>query len=107
MARMATQAAALNGFDERKAARVPLRLAVVMKCDKHPTQQVTLTDLTRFGCQVATHRRVTVGTFVTLDIPGYVDVFGWVAWTHGSKLGIDFAHALPPGVMAHIASLGS
>ena len=104
---MATQAAALNGLDERRATRVPLRLAAVMRSDKHPTQQVSVTDLTRYGCQVATHRRVTVGTFVTLDIPGYVDVFGWVAWTHESKLGIDFAHPLPPAVMAHIASLGA
>ena len=72
MARMAAQAAAQNGLDERRAPRLPLQLAAVLKCDRHPTQQVSVTDLTRFGCQVATCRRVSVGTFVTLDIPGYV-----------------------------------
>ena len=104
---MVTQAAARNGLDERKAARVPLRLTAVLRCDRHPTQQVSVIDLTRFGCQIVTHRRVTAGTFVTLDIPDYVDLFGWVAWTHDCKLEVDFAHPLPPAVMDHITRLGA
>ena len=94
------------GLDERAAPRVGLRLRAVLKCDKTPTQQVIATDITRTGCRAAIQRRVSVGTFVTLAIPEFVEVFGWVAWSNDYALGINFSHTLPPAVLAHVVSLG-
>lgn len=95
------------GSDGRRDSRVTVRLSAVLKCDRTPTQQVIATDITRSGCRVIIQRRVSVGTFVTLAIPSYVDVFGWIAWSDDRVLGIDFSHALPPAVLAHIVRLGS
>jgi hypothetical protein len=49
---------------------------------------------------------VTVGTFVTLAIPTFVEMFGWVAWSTDHALGISFSHALPPAVLDHVVGLG-
>lgn len=92
--------------DERREPRVSLRRRAVLKCDRTPTQQVIATDITRIGCRVVIQRRVSVGTFVTLFIPDFVEVFGWVAWSDDHALGIDFSHILPPAILVHIVSLG-
>jgi hypothetical protein len=94
------------GLDERTEPRLSLRLRAVLKCDKTPAQQVIATDITRTGCRSMIQRRVSVGTFVTLEIPDFVEVFGWVAWGNDYAVGIDFSHALPPAVLAHIVGLG-
>lgn len=83
-----------------------LRLRTVLKCDKTPTQQVIATDVTRSGCRAIIQRRVSVGTFVTLAIPGFVEVFGSVAWSNDHTLGIDFSHTLSRAVLEHIVRLG-
>lgn len=62
--------------------------------------------MTRSGCRVLIQRRVSVGTFVTLVIPTFVEVFGWVAWSNDHALGIDFSHTLPSAVLAHVVELG-
>ena len=97
----------VSGLDERRDSRVSVRLSAILKCDRTPTQRVIATDITRSGCRVIIQRRVSVGTFVTLAIPSYVDIFGWVIWSDDRALGIDFSHALPPAVLAHIVRLGS
>lgn len=97
----------VSGLDERAERRVSLRLRAVLKCDKTPTQQVIATDFTRTGCRAVIQRRVSVGTFVTLAIPTFVEVFGWVAWSTDHALGINFSHNLPPPVLAHVVGLGS
>lgn len=93
-------------INERTQPRVSLRLIAVLKCDKTPIQQVIATDITRSGCRVLIHQRVSVGTFVTLAIPTFVEMFGWVAWSNDHALGIDFSHTLPPAVLAHVVGLG-
>ena len=95
-----------SSFDERAERRVSLRLCAVLKCDKTPLQQVIATDMTRTGCRAIIQRRVSVGTFVTLAIPTFVEVSGWVAWSTDHALGINFSHALPPAVLAHVVKLG-
>lgn len=74
-----TASSDVPGDDERWAPRVSLRRRAVLKCDNTPTQHVIATDITRIGCRVIIQRRVSVGTFVTLVIPDFVEVFGWVA----------------------------
>ena len=96
----------VSGLDERAEKRVSLRLRAVLRCDKTPTQQVIATDITRTGCRAIIQRRVTVGTFVTLAIPTFVEMFGWVAWSTDHALGISFSHALPPAVLDHVVGLG-
>jgi hypothetical protein len=94
-------------LDERKVHRLPVRLPATLKCDKTPDWQVEVADFTQLGCRVAVPQRVSVGTFVTLTIPMFVDLVGWVAWTTDDALGIDFSHPLPSDVLAHVVQLGS
>lgn len=96
----------VSSFDERAERRVSLRLRAVLKCDRTPIQEVIATDFTRTGCRAVIQRHVSVGTFVTLAIPTFVEVFGWVAWSTDHALGINFSHALPPAVLAHVVRLG-
>ena len=95
-----------SSVDGRRNQRVSVRLSAVLKCDRTPTQQIIVVDINRSGCVAIIKRQVNVGTFVTHAIPTYVDVFGWVVWSDDRFLGIDFSHALPPAVLAHILTLG-
>lgn len=92
--------------DERRATRMPTRLRAGLRCDKAPTQQVVVTDMTNFGCRIEAIRKITVGTFVTVAIPEFVDIFGWVAWSTDTALGVDFSHPLPDAVRTHVVALG-
>lgn len=89
-------------LDERKLPRSPVQLRATLRCDKTPEWSVEVTDMTELGCRVAVPERLSVGTFVTLSIPTFVDVVGWVVWTTDAALGIDFSHPLPRGVLEHV-----
>lgn len=95
------------GLDERVALRAPIRLMATLKSDKIPLWPVEVTDVTQLGCRIAVPERVSVGTFVTLAIPTFVDLVGWVAWSTNTALGIDFSHPLPSGVLEHVVKLGA
>lgn len=83
-----------------------MHLSATLSCEKTPLQQVIATDITRLGCRVTLQQNISVGTFVTLAIPAFVELFGWVAWSGPHVAGIDFSHPLPPAVLEHVIRLG-
>jgi hypothetical protein len=103
---MAQATAQTLDVDERRAVRVATRLPAGLRCDKAPTQQVIVTDMTNNGCRITIDRRVTVGTFVTVTVPDFIEISGWVAWSSQTALGVDFSHPLPDAVRAHVVALG-
>lgn len=92
--------------DERRAARVPTHMLAELRCDRASAEQVIITDMTNFGCRVTVARLVTIGTFVTIAIPDFVEIPGWVAWSTDTALGVDFSHPLPDAVRVHVVALG-
>lgn len=93
--------------DERKADRLRLSLPAQMSSDRFDTINVRLTDLTGLGCRLSTAERVSMGVFVTVHIPGFTQISGWVAWSEDGELGLDFANPLPDPVTGFIVQLST
>lgn len=92
--------------DERRAVRVPTELVAGLRWGEALPENVIVTDMTNFGCRIATICGVSIGTFVTVAIPEFVEIPGWVAWSTDTAMGVDFSHPLPDAVRAHVVALG-
>jgi len=88
--------------DDRKADRRRLELAVTIQSTNLPPEPARMTDLSPLGCGIATTARLHVGSYLTVLIPGFTTVEGWVAWRKPDCLGLDFSHQLPAKVVDHV-----
>ena len=88
--------------DERKAERIPVNWVATLASIKFPAEDASLIDISNLGCCLRTSRIVSVGTFVTVGIPHFTGVPGWIAWSKGGEMGVDFSHALPKAVVEEI-----
>lgn len=59
-------------------------------------------DITHLGCRIRIERAPSIGTHVSIVIPAFADVAGWIVWKADGEAGIDFAHPLPADVLAEI-----
>ena len=66
---------------------------------------VHLTDLTYRRCCLSTKQGVSVGSFVTIHVPGYTEINGWIAWVKNGEVGLDFADPLPHAVTEYVLRL--
>ncbi|MGI4733011.1 MAG: hypothetical protein ACRYFW_14875 [Janthinobacterium lividum] len=91
-----------SGMDERKARRRAASIAARLYGAVTAPCPVRVLDLTHLGCRVSASQLLSVGAFVTLELPHFTDVNGWVAWSLDGEIGLDFAHPLPPRVVDYI-----
>jgi len=88
--------------DERKADRVAVDWFATLASIKFPAEDAQLIDISNLGCRLRIGRIVSVGTFVTVGIPHFTGVPGWIAWAKGGEMGVDFSHAIPKAVIEEI-----
>ena len=72
--------------------------------DEHPA---IIQNVSTLGFKLRSDHKVTVGRFLSLNIPGLAAYSGWVAWSHLDQFGLDVANAIPEPVIEHIISMAS
>ena len=103
---MATQPSWLD-LEERRRVRAPLRLSVEVTGTHLEATPADLIDLSDHGCRLRLVARVSIGTFLTVDVEEFTAFSGWVAWSRGQEIGLDFAHPAPKEVTQHLLQLGA
>jgi len=90
------------GRDERRAVRILVAWTATLSADHFSEQAVRISNCTARGCRIETPLALPVGTFVSVTIPEFTAVPGWVAWSSSEAIGIDFSHPLPSRVLAYV-----
>lgn len=98
--------APVDAMDERKAMRSAVSVAVDLHRQHYPPEAAVMSDVSASGCRLRTEARISVGSFVTVTIPGLTDIGGWIAWHRGDEIGIDFTHEVPSPVADGIIRIG-
>ena len=88
--------------EERKSDRVAVAWQATISSVKFDAETCAILDITQLGCRIALAHGVSVGTYVTIDLPQTVRLEGWVAWNRGGEIGVDFSHPLPAELLAGI-----
>lgn len=88
---------------ERKAERIPVLWdATLISAMSGDTLPCHMLDITHRGCRIRMTRVPSVGTHITIIVPAFTNVAGWIAWKARDEAGIDFAHPLPPAVLSEV-----
>jgi len=70
--------------------------------DEHPD---IIQNVSTLGFKLRSEYGVTVGRFLSLDIPGLTAYSGWVAWSYLDQFGLDVANAIPEPVIEYIITM--
>ena len=92
-------------LDRRYSNRTAMSLPAVLitsLADEHPA---IIQNVSTLGFKLRSEYRVTVGRFLSLDIPGLTAYSGWVAWSYLDQFGLDVANAIPEPVIEHIIAM--
>lgn len=66
-----------------------------------------MTDVSEYGCRISVEKQTVVGRLVRVDIPEFTTFSGWVVWSSGDAMGIDFSNPLRPEVVDHLEDLSA
>lgn len=92
--------------EERKADRAAVSWQGTISSIKFDAEACLVQDITHLGCRIMLAHAVSVGTYVSIEIPQIASLEGWVAWNRGCEIGIDFSHPLPAEVLNEIIRRG-
>ena len=59
-------------------------------------------DFTHLGCRFRSEEAPSMGSHVSVIVPGFAEVAGWIAWRPDGQAGVDFAHPLPDAVLQEV-----
>ena len=85
-------------------------------CMSHPAALITalgdkhsaiIQNVSTLGFKIRSEYGVTVGRFLSIDIPGLATYAGWVAWSYRDQFGLDVANAIPEPVIKHIIAMAA
>ena len=88
-------------YSNRTAMNLPAML-ITSLADEHPA---IIQNVSTLGFKLRSECRVTVGRFLSLDIPGLTAYSGWVAWSYLDQFGLDVANAIPEPVIEYIIAM--
>jgi len=88
-------------YSNRTAMSLPAVL-ITSLADEHPA---IIQNVSTLGFKLRSEYRVTVGRFLSLDIPGLIAYSGWVAWSYLDQFGLDVANAIPEPVIEYIIAM--
>jgi len=88
-------------YSNRTAMSLPAVL-ITSLADEHPA---IIQNVSTLGFKLRSEYRVTVGRFLSLDIPGLTAYSGWVAWSYLDQFGLDVANAIPEPVIEYIIAM--
>jgi len=92
-------------LDRRYSNRTAMSLPAVLitsLADEHPD---IIQNVSTLGFKLRSEYGVTVGRFLSLDIPGLTAYSGWVAWSYLDQFGLDVANAIPEPVIEYIITM--
>jgi hypothetical protein len=92
-------------LDRRYSNRTDMSLPAILitsLADKHPA---IIQNVSTLGFKIRSEYGVTVGRFLSIDIPGLTTYSGWVAWSYRDQFGLDVANAIPERVIEHIIEM--
>jgi hypothetical protein len=88
--------------DRRLAARARICLAVLLITPGGEIYAATLTNISSLGFRIRADYGVTLGRFLSLDVPELARYSGWVAWSQEGEFGLAVANPIPQKVIKHI-----
>ena len=88
--------------DRRLAARARICLAVLLITPGGEIYAATLTNISSLGFRIRADYGVTLGRFLSLDVPELARYSGWVAWSQEGEFGLAVANPIPQEVIKHI-----
>ena len=88
--------------DERQADRLAVVWPATTASLKFDPEACSISDITHRGCRILLGHHITVGTYVTIDMPQLTKLEGWIAWNRGHEVGVEFSHPLPKDVLSDI-----
>jgi hypothetical protein len=88
--------------DERQADRLAVVWPATIASMKFDPEACSISDITHRGCRILLGHHITVGTYVTIDMPQLTKLEGWIAWNRGHEVGVEFSHPLPKDVLSDI-----
>jgi hypothetical protein len=89
---------------ERKAARRAFTATVEVREPGARPQNLTVLDVSEFGCRVALVNRVKFDTRVFVRFPGLEAIPAYVCWCEHFEAGLEFEKAIHPAVLGHLLS---
>ena len=101
---MTNSAHDLSSMDERHAARrsvlrkVKVSGPTVWECDARAT------DISEAGCRISVPTNISTGAFVTVEFERTIIAQGWVAWSRGGVIGVDFVVPVSPQAVARLTN---
>ena len=66
-----------------------------------------LTNVSSLFFRIRSEYRVTIGRFLSLDVPGLARYSGWVAWSHAGEFGLDVANPIPQEIVDDIVEMAA
>lgn len=90
--------------NRRSAVRSRIHLAVSLITPAGDIYSATLTNISSLGFRIRSDYGVTLGRFLSVDVPELARYSGWVAWSHSGEFGLDVANPVPQKVIDHIVA---
>jgi hypothetical protein len=87
--------------NRRLAVRARIYLAVLLITPGGDIYAATLTNISSLGFRIRADYGVTLGRFLSLDVPELAR-YSWVAWSEGGEFGLAVANLIPQEVIKHI-----
>lgn len=88
--------------EERKADRVPVAWEATVRSLKSGDAPCRILDFTQLGCRIGSEDPPAMGSHVSVIVPGFAEVVGWIVWRGNEQAGVDFAHPLPDAVLQEV-----
>ncbi|VXC81711.1 hypothetical protein SPHINGOT1_20155 [Sphingomonas sp. T1] len=94
-----------NPLDRRCSNRTAMSHPAVLITSLGDKHSAIIQNVSTLGFKVRSEYEVTVGRFLSIDIPGLATYSGWVAWSYRDQFGLDVANAIPEPVIKHIIAM--
>ena len=85
--------------DQRRYARVAVRVSAGLGAADRPSSPVTVTDLSSHGCGIEIDSHVEPGARVWIRLPGLESWGARVAWARDGRAGLAFDRPMHPAVV--------
>ena len=94
-----------NSLDRRCSNRTAMSHPAVLITSLGDKHSAIIQNVSTLGFKIRSEYGVTVGRFLSIDIPGLATYSGWVAWSYRDQFGLDVANAIPEPVIKHIIAM--
>lgn len=94
-----------NSLDRRCSNRMAMNHPAVLITSLGDRHSAIIQNVSTLGFKIRSEYGVTVGQFLSIDIPSLATYSGWVAWSYRDQFVLDVANAIPEPVIKHIIAM--